>query len=402
MSEAESIPRKTESDRPLRLLHVVHTLRGSSGGPAEVVRRSTEALLAQGHQVEIATLDGRSCIAADETLAVHPLGSAAEATGYGSTPHLVPWLKSEIRRFDAVLVHGLWQYQGWGTHTALKDGVTPYLVFPHGMLDPWFRRSYPLKHLKKQIYWKLRESRVLGGAAAVCFTCDEERRLARDSFKPYQVKERVVAFGTADSIYDPARQSAAWARCCPAAQMRPYLLFLGRLHPKKNIEALLRAHGQRAARNPFAPDLVIAGPGLETSYGQSLLRLANNVCRQGTVHWTGMIENAVKWGALRGCEAFVLASHQENFGIAVAEALACSRPVLISNKVNIWREIEIDGAGLVRGDSPGEVAGLLDDWMAVRPAKRDEMKRAARRCFDSRFHIKKATESLVAVVREAL
>ncbi|MEY4489935.1 MAG: hypothetical protein RIQ79_2443 [Verrucomicrobiota bacterium] len=402
MTAADSDTRTAAADRPLRILRVVHTLRGASGGPAESVRRSTETMLAQGHQVEIATLDGRGSISADEPLTVHALGNGAEAIGYASTPHLVPWLRSEKTRFDAVLVHGLWQYQGWGTHIALKGTAIPYLVFPHGMLDPWFRRTYPLKHLKKQIYWKVREGRVLAGAAAVCFTCDEERRLARDSFRPYRINERVVAYGTADSIYDPERQSAVWARSCPAAQVRPYLLFLGRLHPKKNIEALLHAHGQIAARNPFAPDLVIAGPGLETSYGQSLLQLACSICRQGTVHWPGMLENEAKWGALSGCEAFVLPSHQENFGIAVAEALACSRPVLISNQVNIWREIETDGAGLVRGDSPEDVLALLNAWMTVQPAKREEMKTAARRCFETRFHINKATESLVATVRETL
>lgn len=386
-------------ERPLRLLRMVHTLRGETGGPAESVRRSTEALRSLGHQVEIATLDRPGDLAAGEPLTVHALGAGTGTIGYGTTPKLIPWLKTERTRFDAVIVHGLWQYQGWGTHLALRGTNTPYLVFPHGMLDPWFRRAYPLKHYKKQLYWWLREGRVLAGAAAVCFTCEEERLLAKDTFRPYRVRERVVAYGTADPGGDPAGLHAAWAAHCPAAAERPYLLFLGRLHPKKNIDALLTAHGRWTAADPTAPRLVVAGPGLETDYGKALLRLAGQVCPAGSVLWPGMITGPAKFGALRGCEAFVLASHQENFGISVAEAMACARPVLISDKVNIWREIEGDGAGLVRGDTPEEVAALLAAWRGLDAVRREAMGRAARRCFETRFDIRQAVESLVRAVR---
>ena len=383
---------------PLRLLQVVHTLRGESGGPAESVRRSTEALLDLGHKVEIATLERPEDLPAGENLTVHSLGIQAGDIGYGTTPKLIPWLKAAQPRFDAVIIHGLWQFQGWGTHLALRGTKTPYLVFPHGMLDPWFRNEYPLKHYKKQLYWWLREGRVLARAAAVCFTCEEEQRLAKTTFFPYRVRERVVAFGTADPSSDPAGQHAAWAAHCPSAIERPYLLFLGRLHPKKNIETLLHAHGRWTAKDPAAPRLVIAGPGLESTYGKGLLHLAGQVCPAGSVLWPGMLTGPAKFGALRGCEAFVLASHQENFGISVAEALACGRPVLMSDKVNIWREIEIDNAGLVRGATPEEVVALLAAWSELNAEQREAMGRAARRSFETRFEIRHAAKSLAETV----
>lgn len=386
------------NNAPLRLLQVVHTLRGESGGPPESVRRSTEALLELGHKVEIATLERPEDLPAGENLTVQSLGTRAGDIGYGTTPKLIPWLKAAQPRFDAVIIHGLWQFQGWGTHLALRGTKTPYLVFPHGMLDPWSRNKYPLKHYKKQLYWWLREGRVLAGAAAVCFTCEEERRLAKTTFYPYRVRERVVAFGTADPSGDPVGQHAAWAAHCPAAMERPYLLFLGRLHPKKNIEALLHAHGRWTAEDPAAPRLVIAGPGLESAYGKGLLRLAGQVCPAGSVLWPGMLTGPVKFGALRGCEAFVLASHQENFGISVAEALACGRPVLVSDKVNIWREIESDNAGMVRGDTLEEVVALLAAWRELNAARRGAMGRAARLSFETRFEIRHAAGSLAEAV----
>src|SRR6202030_4246906 len=79
----------------------------------------------------------------------------------------------------------------------LKRRGVPYYVFTHGMLDPWFKKAYPLKHLKKLLYWPWAEYRVLRDAKAVLFTSEEERILARRSFALYRVRERVVAYGTA-------------------------------------------------------------------------------------------------------------------------------------------------------------------------------------------------------------
>src|SRR5256886_6713007 len=96
-----------------------------------------------------------------------------------------------------------------------------------------------------------------------------------------------------------------------------------------------------------------------------------------------MLSDDVKWGAMSAAEAFVLPSHQENFGIAVAEALACGTPVLISNKVNIWREIEADGAGYVENDDLNGTANLLRRWLATSPevrAARSEERRVGEEC----------------------
>lgn len=387
-------------DRPLRLLRVTHTLRAESGGPSESVRRSTLALERGGHHVEIVTLDRPEDGGAEAELTVHALG--IKPHGYGYTPKLGPWLQANRARFDAVLVQGLWQFQGWGTFQALKGTGMPYLVFPHGMLDPWFRQNYPLKHWKKQMYWWLREQHVLRAAAAVCFTCEEERRLARQSFWPYRVNERVVAYGTADPVGDQARQAQAWRDCCPQLAGRPFLLFLGRIHSKKGIDLLLRAYGRLASGGGEVPALVIAGPMDDGAYVRELQALAAAVCPAGSVYWPGLLSGEVKWGALRACEAFALTSHQENFGIAVAEALACGRPVLISRQVNIWREVIGDGAGIVADDTVEGAVELLTAWSNLAPAQRAEMGAAARRCFERRYEITQASESLVSVVRESL
>lgn len=387
---------------PLRILRVAHTLAPESGGPTESIRRSSEALRRLGHTVEIVTLDGPDAVAAVEGLTVHGLGRTGPARGYAASAGLVAWLREHRARFDAVLVHGLWQFQGWGTRTALRGTDTPWLVFPHGMLDPWFRQAYPWKHYKKLLYWLARERRVLNEAAAVCFTCEEERDLARKSFWPYKVKERVLSYGTEDPSGDVETQLNAWIQVCPELRGRSFLLYLGRIHSKKGIDLLIKAYAQSLVSRPDAPALVIAGPAEELSLMESLQRLATEWCPAGSVLWPGMLRGDVKWGALRACEAFCLTSHQENFGIAVAEALACGRPVLISRQVNIWREVIGDGAGLAADGTLKGANTLLSTWEAMSPKERAAMGQAARCCFEQRYEITQAAQSLAETVRQCL
>jgi glycosyltransferase involved in cell wall biosynthesis len=108
----------------------------------------------------------------------------------------------------------------------------------------------------------------------------------------------------------------------------------------------------------------------------------------------------MKWGAFYCAEAFVLPSHQENFGVAVAESLGCGRPVLISNKVNIWREIEAAGAGIVETDSLAGTARLLSRWLAMRTEDRQEMGVRAQQLFRRQFTVEVMAESLLNIIRE--
>ena len=107
-----------------------------------------------------------------------------------------------------------------------------------------------------------------------------------------------------------------------------------------------------------------------------------------------MLEGAVKWGALRGAEAFVLPSHQENFGIAVVEAMACGVPVIISDKVNIWPEIAQDEAGIVTADSAEGTYQGMTAFLAMQPEERLQMIRNGVDCFRGRYEMRRSARAL--------
>jgi glycosyltransferase involved in cell wall biosynthesis len=381
----------------MKLLHILSSVDPDGGGPTEGVRQRGLRLNELGHTVEVVSLDDPAqAFVRDFPLKVHALGPSKGRYRYNG--RLVSWLTAHASDYDAVVINGLWQYHSFGAWRALQALGVPYFVFTHGMLDPWFKRTYPLKHLKKWLYWPWADYRVLRDARAVLFTSEEERLQARKSFWLYRARERVIAYGTrAPPDGAPALRNA-FLRAHPGLEGRRILLFLSRIHAKKGCDLLVRAFALVAAREPLL-HLVIAGPD-QTGWLTALKALAADRGVADRITWPGALRDEMKWGAFYSAEAFVLPSHQENFGIAVAEALGCGLPALISDKVNIWREIHSSRAGLVASDTEEGTAALLNDWVSLGAAERAAMSRAARDLFMRRFTIDAMANGLLDVVRE--
>ncbi len=383
----------------MRILHTIASADPSHGGPIEWIKQLAAAIAPLGVSVEVASLDDpeTSPWAADLPFPIHLLGPARGKFGYA--PRFEAWLRTEGKAYDRIVVDGLWQFNGLAVWRTRRDHGRPYYVFPHGMLDPWFRRTYPLKHLRKQLYWLLGQYGVLRDAKAVVFTCEEERLQAQNAFFPWgPFQERIVTLGTAGSPFDLEAAHRAFLDAYPDLEKSRNLLFLSRIHEKKGCDLLIRAFAKVARRDP-ALRLVMAGPDY-SGWKTSLEAIAAEDGIADRVVWTGMLKGETKWGAYAAAEAFTLTSHQENFGIVVAEALASGVPTLISDKVNIWREIEADGAGLVEPDDQAGADRLLERWLDLAPEVRTRMREAARHCFESRFEIDAAARGVRAVYLE--
>jgi glycosyltransferase involved in cell wall biosynthesis len=381
----------------MRILHVIRSADPKGGGPIEAVVRLGIEHQRSGRNVEIATLDAPDAPWIRELpFPCHALGPVT--TRYGYTPALVPWLRRQARRYDVLILNGLWQYSSFGAWRATRGGSTPYVVFPHGMLDPWFKRRYPLKHAKKWMYWPWAEYRVLRDAAAVLFTSEDERRLARESFWLYRCREHVVQYGTAPPPPAEGNERRQFDEQHPEARGRRIVLFFGRVHEKKGCELLVRAFARAAASASGPWHLVLAGPAATAEYRRVLETTIERHHLSGQVTWTGMLTGADKWRAFRSADVFALPSHQENFGVAVAEALACGVPVLISDKVNIWRDVAAGGCGLIDSDEQAGTNRLLARWMTMAPAEQERMRMRARATFEQRFGAREAADGLAQLL----
>jgi glycosyltransferase involved in cell wall biosynthesis len=398
-----------------KVLHVVAALDPAMGGVTEAVHFLVRALNQQGIHNEVATLDD------PDAAYLLNLKDFTHALGPGKGPwrrnrKLLSWLLLHLPDYDAVVVHGIWLYHSYAVNKAAKQlrqarlknseinsPLPKITIMPHGMLDPYFQQApgRRIKAVRNAIYWRFIEHQAVNAADSQFFACEQERQLARQAFPSYSPRREVVAgLGIAEPPPHCAEMSAAFLTACPAIGKSSYLLFLGRIDRKKGLDLLLRAYAavareyseiqginiNRECATCSLPKLVIAGPCVDEAYKTYLLNLMNkDVLLRTSVLFTGMLTSYRKWGALYGCEALVLPSHQENFGISVVEALACSKPVLISTKVNIWREIIEGGAGIAAFDSLQGITELIASWVTTPDRRRSAMSQAAVDVFRSHF-----------------
>jgi glycosyltransferase involved in cell wall biosynthesis len=378
----------------MRILYVIDSFSPAIGGPPEAVRQLIKATRATGAQVEAVCLDHPEAeFLSDLGCPVHALDQSFLGS-YAFSPRLWRWLRSNAGRFDGMIMNGVWTFPGLALRSAARGGRRPYGIFVHGALDPWFNRRYPLKHLKKLCYWPLQYA-VLRDAAAVFFTTRTERDLATTSFRPNHWKSVIAALGIAEDVdagQDPAREIEAFYGVLPELRGQRFLLFLARLHEKKGCDLLIEAFARVVALAPEV-QLVVAGPD-QVGMQAKLKSRAEQLGIAARVHWPGMIGGEVKWGALRTCEALVLPSHQENFGVSVAEALSAGRPVLLSFPVNIWPEIENDGVGLADDDTLEGTVRLLERWFGLPAAEQAAMAARAQPCFAARFSMERTAATI--------
>lgn len=390
----------------MTILHVIASVNPEHGGPVEgIIRQSLYSKSIGSHTREVLSLDAPDAPwVASCPIKVHAMGATAFAeqqkygrflpwVRYGVSFKFVNWLRNNYHRYDGIVVNGLWNFATMGFALALSGRRdAKYVVYTHGMLDPWFKQTYPLKSFFKQIVWWFADGRVVNGAKAVLFTTEKERTLARNAFFPYHPNERVVAYGSSDVPEGDEKQKRAFMAATPNIGDRRFLLFLSRIHEKKGCDLLIAAFAQIAPKHPDV-DLVIAGPD-QTGLKGSLQQIGQEAGIADRIHWPGMLQGDAKWGAFRGAEAFILPSHQENFGIVVAEAAACGTPVLISDKVNIWREIKAAGAGFVEPDTKEGAVALMERFLALRDTEVEAMGDNARRCYEENFSIAGAVAAL--------
>lgn len=388
----------------MKILRVITSMNPISGGPCQGIRNSIPYMLEAGVSNEVVCLDdSKDDYGISDNFKIYKLGNGK--TGYQYQGKLVSWLFDNLQNYTHVIVHGIWQYPNYAMYKAIKKlktegkSVPKYGIMPHGMLDPYFQKAKErkFKALRNEVVWRLTEKVAINHADALLFTCEEELRLARTTFNGYRPKKEInVGYGIQSPPHFTESFTQALRDKIPEL-INNFWLFLSRIHPKKGVDILIVAYKKICLECPSVPSLVIAGP-IDSAYAKEMIQLAGN---HPKIHFPGMLKGDQKWGAFYGCDAFILPSHQENFGIAVVEAMACSKPVLITKKVNIWREISEKSAGFIIDEPTQEL--LYKELIKINDISEAELKNTGKNAlntFDQYFDSKKQSQVLIQKLQE--
>jgi glycosyltransferase involved in cell wall biosynthesis len=368
----------------MKVLHVIPSVSERSGGPGHAIIPMCRSLQEQGTEVLIATTDHGMDVSSSEfrvsssefrasssesrvsssefrvSSSENPTQNSKLETRnyYKGVPTvffplqwgqsfkyskpLAGWLDANVRAFDVVHIHAVFNHACIAAASACRRHRVPYVVRPLGTLDPW---SMNQKSLRKFLFWQVAGKRMLTGAAAVHYTARAEQVAAEESLGLNH--GRVIPLGVDPQLAAPVNGAEILAQKLPALGSRPYVLVLSRLHPKKGLDVFVDAFVSLIRQQGFEEwRLVLAGEGPE-DYVEVLKRKVADHAAGDQVFFAGWLEGESKDVFLRHASLLALPSYHENFGLCVMEALGAGVPVLVSPHVNLAAEVEATGAGWI-------------------------------------------------------
>lgn len=315
------------SEDGLRVLHVLPSLKDEYGGPLRMtldVAARAESLGLSSDILGVGEQKIRDNPVAPSRIHSVPLGTGGARYAY--SPALRGWLRKHLASYDGVVVHGAWTYPGWAASVECERVGVPYACVPQGMLEQWAVHGQGwITSTKKRLYWHFREKRVWQNARAVFFsTALEQER------KAFRVESHGLVLHPYGMELDVERVPSPQNKLLLQPPELKIALFLGRTHPKKNPHLLIEAWKQAEVGPEWR--LVIAGSGPE-SYQAEMAALIRRYKLEDRVSLPGFVTGLDKAYLLQRANWFLLPSSQENFGVAVLEAVQHRCAVAISNGV---------------------------------------------------------------------
>jgi glycosyltransferase involved in cell wall biosynthesis len=382
------------ASQPLRVCQVVASINRDVGGPAVSVPALAVALAARDVKVSLATLD----------YSRHGTQTPAPGVELLSLP--APWLTQRWRGWnlplqrklfeiaqltDIVHNHGLWMWPNFYARQAAQRAGKPLVISPRGMVEQWsLGRSRAIKFLA----WQAFEKENL--RAAKMFHATSAAELA--SLRRLGLRQPVAVIPNGVELPDLAAQPprTVLENKFPELAGKQWLLFLARLHPKKGVAELLRVWQKLAPQFPRW-QLVLAGPDLD-GHGEKFRRAAQEMKLAERVTFTGQLDGAEKSAALANAELFVLPTHSENFGLAIAEALAHRVPVITTTGAP-WRELATENCGWWIEPNETALATSLSEALQLPLAARREMGMRGRMLVEKKYSWSMAAEQMESAYR---
>jgi len=393
---------KEQPGTPLHIVQVIPSVDPTRGGSVISCLQMSREMARQGHRVSICTVEGAGADATDGGLAegVEIYGARENGAPYGLSAGLLRLLGQRIQGADIVHIHGLYRFHLPAAAALSRCHRVPYVVKPHGSLDPFL---YRVRRWRKSIPEWLIIRPALAAASGVHFTALEELHLARAtgafgrwsdaiSGKAIIVREGVdVESSGGCGVRD-------FFELHPELAGKRIILFLGRINFKKGLDILARAFGRIGRARPDT-HLVLAGPDSE-GYGTKVRRWLAEEGVLDRATFTGMLQGRVKRGAYEAASAFVLPSYTENFGLTIVEALGYGVPVVLSTKVNIWRELVAADAGLATDCDGEQVAAAVLSVLDNPPAAQEMAARG--RLFANNYRWESVVPDMIAEYRKVI
>lgn len=390
----------------MKILHVIPTLSGPSGGPAQATIQLCRELKNQAVEVAIATTDiasGKKNYVLD-SVPVYSFPREFNSflpAQFAFSRQMNLWCKSHLKDFQLLHVHSLFSYPSTIACRYAGKYKIPYILTPEGMLS---RECLKRSALKKKFYISFFEKNNLTNASAIHFICEEEMRDARIKDLKLESRYIVQPYGLDFDKFDDFKNfKGVFRKKYPLTEGKKIILFLSRLDPIKGLDLLIPALKMLLGkRNDFI--FVLAGTG-NKNYEKAINTMLCKSGLSGLAILTGFLDGNEKLSAFADADIFVLPSYHENFGMAAVEAMTAGLPIVISNKVGIHELVERSQAGIITELNAEKFTSALnkllsDDGLRVKMGM--QANRLARDNFDIKKIARKMQEIYTRLISDKL
>ena len=379
--------------RKVKVLRIISSLNPKYGGPARATIDSSIALQKKGINVDILTCDNKKEVFF-KSKKIKIINKGPGLLGaYSFSLKLFFWLKKNEVKYDAFIVHGLWQFNTLMARLLIKK---KYYVLLHGQLDPFFKNDF-IKLIKKKIYWFLFERNNLLNAKSILLTSKGEMQTLKNTFvKTSNIKKQVIQYGIIKPKLNKKKLSIKFYKKFKNFKDKKFYLFLGRFHEKKGCEIIIETI--KILGNNFKGLVLMAGPLSNTIYEKKIINLIKEYKLEKKIIISEALYNDLKWGAIQQSKVMLLPSHGENFGVALVESLSFSKPVLTTFKVNIYKDILNYKAGLVSKDTVNGFTKILKQFSQFNNRKIKKYSNNSYICFKKNFNLESKNNELAKLL----
>ena len=365
-----------------KILRIITSINPKFGGPTATIIDTSLMLIKQGFEVDILTSDmKKNFFFKSNKIKIINKGPTIFGN-YNFNLKQFLWLRKNRNKYDAFIVHGLWQFKTLMARILLKE---KYFVFIHGQLDPFFAEDF-FRKIKKSIYWFFFEKKNLSYSKSILLTSLGEKRTLKKTFvNTAGIKKKILK---------------KFFTKFPMLKNKEFYLFLGRFHEKKGCEIIIES--VKKIENNFKSIILFVGPMTKNIYEIKIMNLIQKYKLQKKIILSDMILDDIKWGAIQASKAMVLASHGENFGISLVESLCFGKPVLTTNKVNISDKILNFNAGYIAKDKVNSFSKILMKFERLGKNKLKKLSVNASNCFKESFDLSSDRNSLSDLLKKNL
>ena len=313
----------------------------------------------------------------------------------GFSYQLAHAINKEIENFDLVIISSTWEFPCFAGMKIAYTKRIPYIFIPRGMLQ---RITFGKKYWKKYPYYKIFLEKYINSASTIVFTTEREREETEKIIK-INTKKVIIPNGIDTSVFKTSPSNNNIYHLFPELRGKFLILFMGRFVWKKGLDILITAFAQLSKEFPQV-HLVLAGDG-ETGYKHKILKWIKNYKLQNKVTFTGFLSGNKKLSMLSISDVLAMPSYSENFGMVAVEAMAAGVPVLTTNRVGIYKEVERERAGFVVTPDPESIYYGLKKLL-IEPDLRKLLSQRGRSLVLKYFDIKIVAKRYIKLFEEIL